>query len=186
MNRLPEGLCIGIGCCHIDITVTLRSFTLNISHTGQSTRLLEQVNAFIIYNYNQYDGYSPFWFRPSDLEYDLTVPGYPAELAWAIPYQPNCKLAMEDRSNYACVSSHSQCLESLIGGYVCSCGEGFSGSPYIVNGCVLQESNQPPPASSHGRRRFLLSYFSLTTPRSLFVLFLSPNKFIIKYFLELI
>jgi hypothetical protein len=51
MNRLPEGLCIGIGCCHIDITVTLRSFTLNISHTGQSTRLLEQVNAFIIYNY---------------------------------------------------------------------------------------------------------------------------------------
>jgi len=47
MERLPRGLCVGIGCCSINITVDLRAFTLNISRTGQSAKLLEKVNVFI-------------------------------------------------------------------------------------------------------------------------------------------
>ncbi|KAF8704076.1 hypothetical protein HU200_031562 [Digitaria exilis] len=38
MERLPQGLCVGIGCCYIDITVNLRAFTLNISRTGHAAR----------------------------------------------------------------------------------------------------------------------------------------------------
>ena len=51
MKWLPQGLCDGIGCCNISITVDLRAFTLNISlaAAGQSAKLLEQVNAFIAY-----------------------------------------------------------------------------------------------------------------------------------------
>jgi len=111
--------------------VDLRAFTLNISlaAAGQSAKLLEQVNAFIAYK----DGYS---FQLSDLESDLTGNEYPVDLTWAIPYQRDCKRAMEDRANYARVSNHSECRDSQIGGYVCYCREGFDGNPYVVNGCV--------------------------------------------------
>jgi hypothetical protein len=159
MNRLPEGLCIGIGCCRIDITVPLRAFTLNISRTGQSTRLLEQVNAFITY-YNQHSyGGGPYQFQPSDLESDLTGKEYPVDLIWDIPYQPNCKRAMEDKASYACASNHSICEEAPIGGYVCKCADGFYGNPYVVNGCV-STPGPPPPGS-------LSSHFSPTITRSL-------------------
>lgn len=143
MNRLPEGLCIGIGCCRIDITVPLRAFTLNISRTGQSTRLLEQVNAFITY-YNQQSYGGPYQFQPSDLESDLTGKEYPVDLIWDIPYQPNCKRAMEDKASYACASNHSICQEAPIGGYVCKCADGFYGNPYVVNGCVSRPGPPPP------------------------------------------
>jgi len=75
MKWLPQGLCDGIGCCNISITVDLRAFTLNISlaAAGQSAKLLEQVNAFIAYK----DGYS---FQLSDLESDLTGNEYPVDL----------------------------------------------------------------------------------------------------------
>jgi len=111
--------------------VDLRAFTLNISlaAAGQSAKLLEQVNAFIAYK----DGYS---FQLSDLESDLTGNEYPVDLTWAIPYQRDCKRAMEDRANYARVSNHSECRDSQIGGYVCYCREGFDGNPYVVNGCA--------------------------------------------------
>ncbi|CAL5068983.1 unnamed protein product [Urochloa decumbens] len=139
MEKLPHGLCVGIGCCLIDIAVNLRAFTLNISRTGRASRLYEQVNAFITDN-----SYS---LQLSDLESNIEHP-QPAKLSWSIPYQPNCTQAMEDRANYACVSNHSYCLESPIGGYVCNCVEGFYGNPYISHGCkvdtVSSDNNEVP------------------------------------------
>ncbi|RLM74393.1 hypothetical protein C2845_PM15G14960 [Panicum miliaceum] len=122
MERLPKGLCIGIGCCHINITVDLRAFTLDISRTGRASRLYGQFNAFITGN-----GW-PWFNHPSNPP--------PTTLSWSIPNEPNCTRAMEDRANYACVSNHSYCLESPIGGYACACVEGFSGNPYVFNGCM--------------------------------------------------
>ncbi|XP_037488128.1 wall-associated receptor kinase-like 8 isoform X2 [Triticum dicoccoides] len=46
MEKLPKGVCDGIGCCFIDIQVNLRAFTLNISRTSGSARSKE-VYAFI-------------------------------------------------------------------------------------------------------------------------------------------
>lgn len=121
--------CVGIGCCRIDITVNLRAFTLNISRISGAARVLEQVKAFITDRAN-------YGFRGWDLGHDLTGQ-YNASLSWAIPFQPDCKHAMEDRASYACYNN-SKCQDSPIGGYVCNCTGGFSGDPYVVNGCVVQ------------------------------------------------
>ncbi|KAJ1271931.1 hypothetical protein BS78_06G163900 [Paspalum vaginatum] len=138
-ERMPPMLCIGIGCCCIDITMTLRSFTLNISRTNQAARALQKVSVLI----TERDTYQ---FLASDLECDRSVcSGGLATLDWAIPSEPDCKRAMEDRVSYACVSNHSKCQDAPIGGYVCNCMEGSYGNPYVVNGA--DPSPQPPPTS---------------------------------------
>nr|CAB3485176.1 unnamed protein product [Digitaria exilis] len=136
MERLPQGLCVGIGCCYIDITVNLRAFTLNISRTGHAARVLTQVKAFIT-------SQSYYQFNPSDLgsHSHILTWYYRADVMWTIPYQPNCRHAMEDRASYACLSNHSKCQEPLIGGYVCYCMEGSYGNPYVSNGCTAEDED---------------------------------------------
>ncbi|VAH54668.1 unnamed protein product [Triticum turgidum subsp. durum] len=116
--ELPNGSCDdGIGCCLIDIRVDLRAFTLNISRTSDSARS-KKVYAFI-------SGDMGPIFRPIDALRSM-LPAGPefnpsATLEWAIPYQPNCKRAMEDTASYACVAHHSVCVDLPIGGYFCDC-----------------------------------------------------------------
>ncbi|XP_037410124.1 wall-associated receptor kinase 5-like [Triticum dicoccoides] len=132
--QLPVWTCdgmVGIGCCSIGIQVNLRAFTLNISCISDSPRP-KQVQAFIAYNWNP-------TFRPIDA-YSGLLERYVAQLDWSIPYQPNCKHAIEDKDNYACVSDHNKCQDSPIGGYLCYCQSG-RGNAYIDGGC-----HNPPAA----------------------------------------
>lgn len=140
MEKLPLGTCdgmVGIGCCRIRIQVNLRAFTLNISRINGSPRS-KQVQAIINNNMEQIfipvEAYSGFQYMGSGT----------AQLDWSIPYQPNCKRAMEDKDSYACVSNHSKCQDSPIGGYLCFCQSG-AGNAYVDDGCiqVLHDSSQP-------------------------------------------
>ncbi|KAK3144207.1 hypothetical protein QOZ80_4AG0310060 [Eleusine coracana subsp. coracana] len=157
MDSLPPGLCVGIGCCRIDITVNLRAFTLNISRTSKHARLLEQVSVFIT-------DHDEHMFKTWDLGVDLTGWHAAAELSWAIPYQPNCKRAMNDRGNYACVSAYSKCLDSPMGGYVCNCTEGFTGNPYILHGCVREDNQRANYDTMQPKANCPISCGNLTVP----------------------
>uniref|UniRef100_A0A453CH77 Protein kinase domain-containing protein n=1 Tax=Aegilops tauschii subsp. strangulata TaxID=200361 RepID=A0A453CH77_AEGTS len=147
MRRLPNGLCVGVGCCRIDVGVHLRAFTLNLSRTGDGVSR-DKLTFFVT-------GQDRYTFRPSDLDRDIhldMVP--PARLDWAIPSQPDCRHAMDDRVTYACVSNQSECRDSPIGGYACHCSRGFSGNPYAVDGCVpdqdINECLQPDKYTCNG------------------------------------
>uniref|UniRef100_A0A8R7TPE7 Protein kinase domain-containing protein n=1 Tax=Triticum urartu TaxID=4572 RepID=A0A8R7TPE7_TRIUA len=141
MEKLPKGVCDGIGCCFIDIRVNLRAFTLNISRTSGSARSKE-VYAFISGGGKD----QIFWpidalrsMLPEYLEYEF------ATLEWAIPYKLNCKRAMEDRASYACVANHSECKDSSMGGYFCVCKWGDYGNPYVDARCPEYEPPRPSP-----------------------------------------
>ncbi|KXG28453.1 hypothetical protein SORBI_3005G124700 [Sorghum bicolor] len=102
---------------------------------AQAARGLEEVRSLIT-DPELVDG-------PLDLQRHNSADIYLATLSWAIPNQLNCKRAMEDKATYACVSNHSICQEAPIGGYVCTCSQGFDGNPYVVNGCILPASPSP-------------------------------------------
>lgn len=56
-------------------------------------------------------------------------------LTWTIADETSCSAALDNMTNYACVSSHSVCmpnnLESIIG-YMCACDAGYAGNAYIM------------------------------------------------------
>ncbi|KAE8767413.1 Wall-associated receptor kinase 4 [Hordeum vulgare] len=139
MEKLPESLCwgmVGIGCCSIGIQVNLRAFTLNISRISESLGS-KQVQAII----NDYD----MLFNPIDAYSTKSLAQfYSTRLDWSIPYQPDCKHAMEDKDSYACVSNHSKCQDSPIGGYLCYCQSGMDGNAYIDDGCTEVVKDNPP------------------------------------------
>ncbi|KAJ1271926.1 hypothetical protein BS78_06G163500 [Paspalum vaginatum] len=139
MERLPDGLCTGVGCCSVDVRVPLRAFTLNLSRTVEGI-VRDRVTFLVICR----DGYK---FRTNDLAQGVDPNEVaPALLDWAILARADCARAVENRASYACVSNHSECQDSPIGGYVCHCSEGYSGNAYIVDGCVPNQyygSNQP-------------------------------------------
>ncbi|CAL5068982.1 unnamed protein product [Urochloa decumbens] len=139
MERLPDGFCGGVGCCRVDVRVPLRAFTVNLSRTSEGVG--RDAVTFLVTGRDRYT------FQPSDLERGVDADSVaPAFLDLAIPDRANCSSAMADRANYACVSNHSDCQDSPIGGYVCHCSQGFFGNAYVVNGCAPNQvygSNQP-------------------------------------------
>ena len=136
MERLPDGLCAGVGCCRIDVRVPLRAFVLNLSRTGEGV-----IRDRVMFLVTGRDGYT---FRASDLEQGIDAGEVaPVLLDWAIPDRPNCALAVTNRASYACVSNNSECQDSPIGGYVCHCSQGFFGNAYVVDGCVPNQGNPP-------------------------------------------
>ncbi|CAN6287495.1 unnamed protein product [Urochloa humidicola] len=64
---------------------------------------------------------------------------------WSIKDQPRCITTVENRTDdYACVSSHSKCMDSSSGlGYLCQCASGYMGNPYVLDGCLRDEGYNP-------------------------------------------
>uniref|UniRef100_A0A0E0K6L9 Wall-associated receptor kinase galacturonan-binding domain-containing protein n=1 Tax=Oryza punctata TaxID=4537 RepID=A0A0E0K6L9_ORYPU len=60
----------------------------------------------------------------------------PVVLDWAIRNVGNCEIAVLNRTDYACRSANSECIDSTNGqGYRCRCSMGYEGNPYLDGGC---------------------------------------------------
>lgn len=78
---------------------------------------------------------SPLWNT-------INITTLEADISWSIRDQPTCASALVNRTNYACVSTNSKCMDDdLAAGYICSCDGGYQGNSYIIDGCLRDTGN---------------------------------------------
>ncbi|KAI5020963.1 hypothetical protein ZWY2020_054373 [Hordeum vulgare] len=131
-----DGLCSGVGCCHVDIPPGLTHNYFKFSAYSHENMMEYSPcdYAFLVDRTN-------YTFRRSDLKMDTNRTS-PVWLDWAIRGNGDndthlCKQAAAATDQYACVSAHSDCIDSTNGpGYNCKCSKGYKGNAYIVQGCT--------------------------------------------------
>uniref|UniRef100_A0A0E0LFF4 Protein kinase domain-containing protein n=1 Tax=Oryza punctata TaxID=4537 RepID=A0A0E0LFF4_ORYPU len=135
INAISNGSCSGTGCCEMAIPRGLNSYGLvfsgplvNNSWPGNnwcSYAVLMEAHSF---NFKASYATTDEFSRKNH----GTVP---VVLNFAAGNK-TCKDARM-RDDYACVSNHSVCVDTVDGqGYVCNCTRGYTGNPYLTDGCI--------------------------------------------------
>uniref|UniRef100_A0A0D9ZIR8 Protein kinase domain-containing protein n=1 Tax=Oryza glumipatula TaxID=40148 RepID=A0A0D9ZIR8_9ORYZ len=126
-EKVARQNCNGTGCCTIELATRLSAFQFKFVHHGRG-ELEARTNK------------SSLWDR-------INITTVDASLLWSIVDQPTCASTRDNRTNYACISSYSKCYDNPLTpdlGYLCGCDSGYSGNPYVRNGC--QRDNGYIPA----------------------------------------
>ncbi|KAJ3691567.1 hypothetical protein LUZ61_020731 [Rhynchospora tenuis] len=129
-----NNFCSGAGCCQISVPeevnyyqISLQSQNYNSSKQYNSSQCGHAV-VTQSYNYVNYDELYVY----DTLYQQQQMPLY---LDWSIGNE-GCKMAQANKSSYACIDNHSECVESDNGpGYLCMCSDGYEGNPYLEGGC---------------------------------------------------
>ncbi|CAD6340105.1 unnamed protein product [Miscanthus lutarioriparius] len=150
-----DGVCDGVGCCQVALTGNMSDYDVDFVRRYNTTNMSTTDGT-------EYCGYAvmmearAFHFRTTYLntteflkENDGRVP---VILNWAVGNE-TCDIAKTNATSYACVSNNSTCIDSVNGqGYLCNCTEGYTGNPYLPDGCQdIDECavNVPPPCPGH-------------------------------------
>ncbi|XP_066376757.1 putative wall-associated receptor kinase-like 16 [Miscanthus floridulus] len=150
-----DGFCDGVGCCQVALTGNMSYYYADFLRQYNTTNMSTTDGA-------EYCDYAvmmearAFHFRTTYLnttefwkENDGRVP---VILNWAVGNE-TCDIAKTNATSYACVSNNSTCIDSVNGlGYLCNCTEGYTGNPYLPDGCQdIDECavNVPPPCPGH-------------------------------------
>ncbi|CAL5034774.1 unnamed protein product [Urochloa decumbens] len=134
VTTLTNGSCSGIGCCQTAIPKDLRYYKVWFDPDFNTSEIYSASPC----SYAALVEASEFRFSTSyatSPAFNATYGGQPPLLVdWAVGDEP-CEVAKK-KAEYACVSSNSECFNSLNGpGYICNCSKGFQGNPYLVDGC---------------------------------------------------
>ncbi|MED6148486.1 hypothetical protein PIB30_053671 [Stylosanthes scabra] len=128
-----NGSCTGVGCCEIPIMaaqelssifyVSLRAFTSN-----------SYVSSFNPCSYSFVAEDGAYKFSSSDLA-KFHHATFPTVLDWSVG-NLSCQQAKKNKNHdFACKAENSECVNAREDGYLCNCSAGFSGNPYVPNGC---------------------------------------------------
>uniref|UniRef100_A0A0D9VB86 Protein kinase domain-containing protein n=1 Tax=Leersia perrieri TaxID=77586 RepID=A0A0D9VB86_9ORYZ len=157
--------CSGMGCCQTSIAPDLTFFNVTFDERFNNS----EVKNFNPCSYAFVAEQDWFRFEPAYLEgHKLTEKykeGVPAVLDW-VAGRESCAEAPKNRSSYACVSTHSHCINSQnTTGYLCACKNGFAGNPYLEDGCQdINECKFPDQYPCHGDCTNTIGSYSCNCP----------------------
>ncbi|KAF2322393.1 hypothetical protein GH714_013414 [Hevea brasiliensis] len=142
-----QGSCSGFGCCQTSIPKSLKTLNISLSSSTNHSRVL-QFNpcdfAFLsderTYNVSSLQlSYNPFSSATENFVTSDVV------IEWVVR-EETCEVARSSSNpnGYAC-GDNSKCLYSVNGqGYRCLCNDGFTGNPYLPQGCQdIDECKEP-------------------------------------------
>ncbi|CAN6181913.1 unnamed protein product [Urochloa humidicola] len=118
----------GIGCCSILFGDRIDSVKLKFVRRGNGSSKSHHSRSFLWNTVTVTDAFGE-------------------GISWKIIDQPTCAIARKHKATYACVSRGSTCIDigSDFGdyGYNCKCRTRYSGNPYILDGCKLDNGYSP-------------------------------------------
>ncbi|XP_012832705.1 PREDICTED: wall-associated receptor kinase 1-like [Erythranthe guttata] len=133
-NDVLDGYCTGTGCCQTSIPNGLTGFTASLGSINKHTSLWSSDPC----GYAFLAEHDSFTFHSSDLNNETfmnrTIQNVPILLDWVIG-NTTCSEAKQSY-DFAC-QNNSDCVDSNtnLGGYRCSCIDGYEGNPYLEPGC---------------------------------------------------
>jgi hypothetical protein len=135
-DPLKNGSCSGTaGCCQAELPPGVQFYQGFFNSLHNTTKIWKQTPC----NYITVMESAAFSFSSTYLNstvlYDSDDGRTPVVMEWGITRQ-TCEEAKANKTAYACVSNHSDCVYSDAAGYRCRCSGGFKGNPYVVDGCA--------------------------------------------------
>ncbi|KAJ4812156.1 Wall-associated kinase family protein [Rhynchospora pubera] len=135
MQGLVNGSCSGIGCCQTAIPLGMNYYTVRFDGNFNSSDVssFSPCSYAVLIDTDSFN-FTTTYITTTNFWYDNNGQ-VPAVVDWSIGNE-NCKVAQQNKTSYACVSSNSKCIDSTNGpGYFCNCNEGYEGNPYLLGGC---------------------------------------------------
>ncbi|TVU09905.1 hypothetical protein EJB05_43404, partial [Eragrostis curvula] len=133
-NTPKNGSCSGAGCCQADLPRGVMSY-----HGFFNPNYNNSQNRGTPCNYVALMEAKSFHFSTTYLttpaSFDISKARARVVMDWAIT-RNTCEEAKIDKSTpYACRSNNSNCVFKEVG-YGCRCSSGYTGNPYIIDGCT--------------------------------------------------
>ncbi|KAJ4812571.1 Wall-associated kinase family protein [Rhynchospora pubera] len=130
---LVDSLCSGIGCCESIIPYPSKYFQIYFDMNSLPASVFNTCRYAMLVEADDIFKFRTSYLRsPESFEKDAI--SLLAVLDWTIS-NDTCNIAQENMTSYACVSSHSKCIDYNNLGYRCSCIQGYQGNPYVPSGC---------------------------------------------------
>ncbi|CAL9148106.1 unnamed protein product [Musa hybrid cultivar] len=165
VSLVNSSSCSGIGCCQTAILKDLTYYEVLFDSNFNSSRTwnFSKCSYAVLLEANQFE------FRTSYITTNQFLSNSskaPLVVDWAIRNE-TCEVAQRNITSYACISEHSECLDSSNGpGYLCNCSSGYHGNPYVAHGCQdIDECSDNYRYPCHGICQNLPGNFSCFCPR---------------------
>nr|ACG25307.1 WAK80 - OsWAK receptor-like protein kinase [Zea mays] len=165
-DPLKNGSCSGTaGCCQAELPPGVQFYQGFFNSLHNTTKIWKQTPC----NYITVMESAAFSFSSTYLNstvlYDSDDGRTPVVMEWGITRQ-TCEEAKANKTAYACVSNHSDCVYSDAAGYRCRCSGGFKGNPYVVDGCAdIDECLDSATYPCAGICKNTLGNFTCSCPR---------------------
>ncbi|KAJ1258216.1 hypothetical protein BS78_10G058200 [Paspalum vaginatum] len=151
-----DGVCDGAGCCQVALTHNMSYYKVEFAERYNATAYINSTYGAEYCGYAAMMEAAAFHFRTAYLNtrdfWEENDGRVPVILDWVVGNE-TCDVASKKADSYACRSNNSRCIDSSNGvGYLCNCTDGYSGNPYLIDGCQdIDECvvNVPPPCPGH-------------------------------------